>query len=516
MKDINEDICENIAILKNDFCAFTRSFFEIRTGRSFELSSPISRRSHYLEMFDMLNKVAKCEIQFLVINLPPRYGKTEICIHFAAWLMANNPFSNIIYTSYSHSLAKKQTQTIRQIIQLPYYKRMFNVELSQESSAKDNFETSVGGSVYGVGAQGTITGRGAGIKGFDGTGGCILIDDIHKPDEATSDTIREGTKEWYYNTLISRLNNPKKTPVIYIGQRVHEDDLASHLIKGDNYCSLVIPALDSHNNAIHPSMHNTADLLKMQERSPYEFSAQYQQNPQPAGGGLFKPDWFVLMDDNPDIICTFITADTAETEKNYNDATVFSFWGIYQIKINEILTEEYGLHWIDCWEIRVEPKDLYSEFLQFYSNCMRFKEKPKFAVVEKKSSGVTLLSVLKEMQGLRAFHIERTKAKVDRFMEAQHYVASKFISLPRYGKHTSLCIEHCRKITANNSHRFDDICDTMYDAIKVALIDKMAMTYSDNKPKRDNIAKQIMSPLSKLLTTKNRTYGNSTQTPRPF
>jgi len=35
-----------------------------------------------------------------------------------------------------------------------------------------------------------------------------------------------------------------------------------------------------------------------------------------------------------------------------------------------------------------------------------------------------------------------------------------------------MCVSHMMKITANNSHRFDDIADTAYDAVKIALIDK--------------------------------------------
>ena len=36
------------------------------------------------------------------------------------------------------------------------------------------------------------------------------------------------------------------------------------------------------------------------------------QNPVPAGGGIFKKDWFVDLLVEPKIIASFITADTAE------------------------------------------------------------------------------------------------------------------------------------------------------------------------------------------------------------
>ena len=42
----------------------------------------------------------------------------------------------------------------------------------------------------------------------DGFGGCIIIDDILKSDDACSDVRREGCIDWYLNTLMSRTNSP--------------------------------------------------------------------------------------------------------------------------------------------------------------------------------------------------------------------------------------------------------------------------------------------------------------------
>jgi hypothetical protein len=439
---------------------FTRIFYLIRTGRKFELSNPPGRESHYITICNALEKVFDGKCKRLIINVPPRYGKTELVIHFVAWAMAQYPDSNFLYVSYSHALAKKQTQTIRSILLMREYQDYFGVKLKEDTSAKDNFETIQGGSVYAAGAGGSITGRGAGIKGVNRFGGFIAIDDIHKPDEVSSDTIREGINNWYYNTLQSRLNSPQ-TPIVFIGQRLHEDDLAATLIKSGEWETVIIPAIDVAGNPLHEEMHDLPTLKKMQEISPYTFAAQYQQDPQPAGGGIFKPEWFLLFDEEPDIIATFITADSAETEKEYNDATVFSFWGLYKIKEDGLTTDKYALHWLDCVELRVEPKDLQPHFSSFYASCLRYKEKPTVVAIEKKSTGVTLLSTLKDYQGLRTHEITRDRtsgSKIERFLEAQPYVAQKLITLPRYGKHTHMCIEHCRKITANNSHRFDDIC----------------------------------------------------------
>lgn len=487
-----KQVIECKARLLGSLLLFTQTFYKLRTGRDFLLSNPVSRESHYISICKELTTISKISSNKLLINVPPRYGKTELLIHFVAWTLAKHPDSNFLYVSYSHTLAKKQTQTIREIIQIPQYKKLFEVEISEDTSAKDNFETNKGGSVYASGAKGTITGRGAGIKNCGRFGGCIVIDDIHKPSEVTSDTMRLSTNEWFYNTLQSRTNSPN-TPIIFIGQRLHEDDLAGNLINTGEWKTLIIPALDIHNNALHEEMHSTTTLLKMKEESPYEFSAQYMQEPQPSGGGIFKPEWFILTDEEPKIIASFITADTAETDKSYNDATVFSFFGIYGITHDGIDTDLYGLHWIDCIELRVEPKDLKNEFIQFYSECMRHKIKPKIAIIERKSTGVTLLSTLSDMQGLQLLDIEKTKSKTTRFLEVQPYVAQKHVSIPRYGKHTNNCIEHCKKITANQSHRFDDIADTLADAVQVALIDKILLYQIPNKGKDNEVANTVMS-----------------------
>jgi hypothetical protein len=492
---------------------FTQIFYKLRTGRKFELSEPFGRESHYITVCRGLTRVINGECSRLIINIPPRYGKTEMVIHFIAWAMARFPASNFIYTSYSHSLVKKQTQTIRSIIQMPEYNYYFNVGLSHETSAKDNFETNQGGSVYGAGAGGTIVGRGAGIKNCDHFGGCIVIDDIHKPDEATSDTIREGIHEWYYNTLATRLN-AYTTPIVLIGHCVHEDDLSARLRATGDWESIVLPAIDEAGNALHPQMHDLKTLRKMQEESPYNFASQYQQSPQPAGGGVFKEEWFPILENEPEILATFITADTAETDKNYNDATVFSFWGLYRIKHGDMPTDLHAIHLIDCAELRIEPKDIESEFFAFYAGCMRHPIKPMIAAIEKKSSGVTLFSTLSGIQGLRVLDFKRTKAKTHRFLEIQSYIATKRVSLPFGARHTKPCLDHFKKITANDTHRFDDIADTLYDAVKLALIDETVIRMI--KPVSQSATpRKVMAKFNQVQSIKDRLYGQN-QRGNPF
>lgn len=507
-----EDTKEERAKLHGSQLLFTRVFFKLRTGRDFQLSKPISRESHFISMNRELTRVKRGELDLLVIAVAPRYSKTESLIHFVASGLAEFPDANFLYTSYSHNLAAKQSSIVRDIVMLREFHDLFFVNLKQSTKAKFDFETTEGGSVYAAGFGGTITGRGAGIKGIDPAkhfGGAIIIDDAHKPDEATSDTIREGVIDWYHNTLLSRRNNGNKTPIIFIGQIVHESDLANHLIEEcekDNTGRkkvLLLPALDEAGNALYPEMHTKEDLLKMQEENPYVFAAQYQQRAQPAGGGLFKKVWFPILEHTPKILATFITCDTAETEKEYNDASAFSFWGIYKIKHAEFDTDIYGLVWLDCMELRVEPKDLHNEFMQFYYSCMRYKVKPSLAAIEKKSTGTTLSSMVEDLPGIQILRVERNRSsgsKTDRFISMQRYIARKQVCFLEGQKHNQMCIDHCAKITANNTHRHDDICDTLYDAVNLALIDKTIINLhvNENKEDQNKILQTLVMKNSKL------------------
>jgi predicted phage terminase large subunit-like protein len=249
-------------------------------------------------------------------------------------------------------------------------------------------------------------------------------------------------------------------------------------------------------------------LRNSQKTDIYTFASQHQQDPQPAGGSLFKADWFVMLDFEPNIIQTFITADTAETDKSYNDATVFSFWGIYEINTMGRLTGEYGIHWLDCAELRIEPKDLKDSFLDFWQDCSRHKIAPLLAAIEKKSTGVTLISTLQELRGIQIRNIERNRSsgsKTTRFLEIQQYVASKRISFTKGSRHAENCINHMSKITANDSHRHDDIADTLADAIKISLIDKSIRI--DTK-QNELLSASIMRPqLDRLQIETDLFYG---------
>ncbi len=474
MMIVSPDADELRAKLWGSFLDFTRFFFPVVTGREFIISNPQGRESHFITISRELTSLMRLETNSLLITVPPGHGKSVLLSMWTAWCISRYPDSQFLYIAYGHELASKHTSFIKRIIECQDYRHIFGVKLRHDSKAKDFFQMQQGGSVKAFGSGGAITGQDAGLPGLDRFSGAVIIDDPLKPDEAHSETIRGSVLRNYQETILQRPRGPN-VPIICIAQRLHEDDLPAYMLSGKDerkYKSVVLKAIDDAGNALYPEVNPLEQLLEKKEKTPYVFASQYQQDPIPSGGALYKEHYFPILEEDPEILCTFITADCAETQKSYNDATAFSFWGVYRLDNG---TDDLALHWLDCVELRIEPKDLESEFISFWQECMRYKVKPRYAAIEKKSTGVTLLSVLQKLRGLEIRDIKRdasSGSKSDRFVSIQAHLAAKLISFTAGAKHYPLCIMHMTKITANNSHRWDDIADTLFDAVKIALIDK--------------------------------------------
>lgn len=478
-----------------DFLTFEKYFFPLLEGQEFKLSQPICREPHQLILARTAHQIINHELDRIIINIPPSSGKTTWAVLLAAYGLGFYPRSRYIYISYEAGVAITQSTKIRSIVELPEFEKIFGVKLSDHTRGKEFFITNHNGMVYAAGSMGAITSKHAGLTNTDEFGGCIFLDDFHKPSEIHSDTIRERENENFHRTIRSRVNGIK-TPIVGIGQLLHEGDLFSLLYKGEfdtrQWNRIVIPGLDAAENSWDPSKYTKEELLKLKQVNEYVFWSQYQQDPQPAGGGIFKLAKIAVLDEMPDnILATFITVDTAETSKTYNDATAFSFWGLYKIKVGGVETETLALHWLNCWEIRVEPDQLENSFMQFYFECCRFKRTPIAIGIEKKSTGTTLLSVLQKLNGVAVVDTVpyRTKGshhsqeltddikravgranKIDGFLACQSFLHSGRVTFIKDSKISDLCINHLTKITANDTHMHDDIADTMRDAINMGLM----------------------------------------------
>lgn len=279
---------------------------------------------HHRVVCDALMKVFRGETRRLIINIPPRYSKTELAvINFMAWCFGKAPDSEFIHVSYSATLAANNAFQTRNLVQEEAYLKVFpNLTLRDDSKAKDDWRTSDGGVCYSQGTGGTITGFGAG-KLRDTFGGAIIIDDPHKASEARSDTIRKSVIEWFQNTLESRTNSPD-TPIILIMQRLHEEDLAGWLLDGGNgevWEHLELSAIQPDGSALWPDKHTIQELNRMELAAPYVFSGQYRQRPSPPAGGFFKPDNIEIVDALPSEILKDVRAWDLASSENEGDFT---------------------------------------------------------------------------------------------------------------------------------------------------------------------------------------------------
>lgn len=270
-------------LARADLYFFARWMFAQRRGYRWQ------RAPHHRLICDALMRVFRGECKRLIINIPPRYSKTELAVvNFIAWALGQKPDAEFIHTSYSGTLAVNNSAAVRGLIQHEAYREIFGTQLADEARA--HWTTTAGGVMYATGAGGTITGFGAG-KHRPGFGGAIIIDDPHKADEARSDVIRAGVIDWFQNTLESRKNSPE-TPIVLIMQRLHEKDLAGWLLGGGNgeaWEHLCLSAWQDDGTPLWPEKHSAADLQRMEAAAPYTFAGQYRQRPSPLEGGVFKP-----------------------------------------------------------------------------------------------------------------------------------------------------------------------------------------------------------------------------------
>jgi predicted phage terminase large subunit-like protein len=280
---------------RQDLYFFSRWMFLQRRGFLWQKSF------HHKIMCDALMRVYTGECKRLIINVPPRYSKTELAVvNFIAWAMGKSPDSEFIHVSYSSDLAANNSANTKFMMMHEAYNEIFpNVKFL--GTAQAHWKTTEGGVMYSAGTGGTLTGFGAG-KHRQGFGGAIIIDDPHKASEARSDVIRKGVLDWFQTTLESRKNDPKQTPIILIMQRLHESDLAGWLLEkgnGEEWEHICFPAIQADGTALWDEKHTLEDLRRMEQANPYVFAGQYQQRPSPGEGGIFKPDQLQIVDAIP-------------------------------------------------------------------------------------------------------------------------------------------------------------------------------------------------------------------------
>tara|TARA_R100000935_G_scaffold58123_1_gene94045 strand:- start:1224 stop:2579 length:1356 start_codon:yes stop_codon:yes gene_type:complete len=354
---------------------FTRYIFKENTGKKFQVAE------FHKTLADTLHKVHKGEIKRLIINIPPRYGKTELAVKmYIAWSLAKNPSAKFIHLSYSDSLALDNSSMTKEYINSDAFTRLWDIKLKKDSQSQKKWYTTEGGGVYATSSGGAITGFGA------GSGGAIIIDDPLKPDDALSDVRRSFINNRYNTTIRSRVND-RDVPIIVIMQRLHEEDLSGYLLdggSGEDWHHLKLSALDDDNKALWPKKHSFDELEAIRQADRYTFSGQYLQLPSPPEGGEWRKDWFNIVNraELPNDIVYEMYIDGAYTKDTRNDPTGIQISG----KSGDNL---YIFKSIDKYLEMPELKNFITSFVQSCGVPV------SQILVEPKASGKSLVQLLR-------------------------------------------------------------------------------------------------------------------------
>jgi len=300
-----------------------------------------------------LQRVEQGQIKRLIVNMPPRHGKTELASKlFIPWFIGRNPAKSVIFGTYNEKYALDIGRAVRDVVRHPGFGQVFeDVALKDGAEAADRLETTDSGILAFTGRGGTITGRG---------GDLIVVDDPIKNDkEARSPAIRDEAWNWWNQTIKSRQMTDDAVMVL-IQTRWHEDDIPGRILDPTNdfydpeeareWHVLDLPALAADNcpmgrkkgEALWPERFSRDFLLGMQRSDPKGFSALYQGRPSPAGGTFFQDKWIKTYKPHelPKNLRYYAASDHAVSTKQDRDKTCLIVVGI---------DEHDGIWIVDVW-----------------------------------------------------------------------------------------------------------------------------------------------------------------------
>lgn len=353
------------------------------------------------------------ELKRLMVSMPPRHSKSmNVGQYFPAWYMGHHPDHQVIYTSYSQEQATKFGRAVRNQLTDPRYNQIFpNCHISDDSSAKNIFDTLEQGVYKAVGRGGSITGSGANL---------LIADDMFKDHiEAASETTRNNTIDWYKSVASTRLQ--KDAAVVLCGTRWNVDDLMGWAEKenaDEGWTILNFPALDANNNALWPEMFNAEVLLKTKKRlGPYFWNALYQGRPSALEGNIFKRKQWRTWTSMP--VCDYLIQswDMNFRETKSGSYVVGQIWGYKNP--NFFLLDQIRGRW--------EFMETVKRFVNFTNKWPQTRAK----VVEAKANGDAIISMFKnKVSGVHAFNPDEYGSKDARAQIAGIYQDSQNIYLP--------------------------------------------------------------------------------------
>ena len=503
-------------LLMGDFEEFSKFCFKIMTGQK------MLHVDYYVVLFHAIQKLIDLESNRMIMNIPPRAGKTLIVSIFLplfAW--CRNPCGQTILTGFNSDVLAECSGYIRTIMSDPDFQRVFpDVIIDNNKKSVERLGTMSAGVIHAIPTSGKMTGKGCGALVED-FAGLMCIDDVIKPDDAASPTERNKINNRFSNTLLSRLAT-ETTPLCIIMQRLDQNDLCGYLMTGgtsDVYDWLNIPGLirketgskewyrrmiedhgythvrpiiydlerpddafDKEGDSSFWHIRKTVETLKgLREKDPYTFYSQYMGEPIGKGSTALGADdvsTYTRLEDYQ-ITYTFMTADTASTTQSYSDYSVACLWGY--TKCHKLLLLDAVR---DKWEV---PELIVAmrEFWKLHNVFDIYKptHKPRGFYIEDKASGLFLNQQFLKDGTVLVKPVPRdgtaNNDKFSRFMNTITYFVEGRILLPKnHPLYQILRRELLGNSDLGNSTGFDDFCDNVSDAVAVSFANAK-MSYAD-------------------------------------
>ena len=439
------------ALLRQNFYAFVQKVFA-----TLHHSESFDPNWHVEAMCYRLQNIAEGGSDRLLITVPPRHLKS-ICTAVAlpAWLLGRDPTRRVLVASYGQDLATKHARDFRTVIEADWYRDIFpRMRIDRRKNTESEIVTTAQGGRKAVSVGGSVTGFGADF---------IVVDDLMKAIDASSVTARQAVKEFYDQTLLSRINDQRSGAIVAIQQRLHEDDLAAHLIEKGDFVHLNLPAIavedadvSLYNGAVH---RRRKDDLLWPEREPSEvlerirrdmgsgpFSAQYQQNPVPPDGNRIRWEWFKTYDERPprDFFQLIVQSwDTAMTDEPTSDYSVGMTWGY----------REKSWYLLDVSRERLAYPGLKRRVI-----TLKKEWNADHVVIEHAATGIPLVRELRDEEDFRVFGLTPRLDKETRVAAATGKIEQGLVRIPSQAPWLA---EFRQELLAFPNGRYDDQVDSL-------------------------------------------------------
>lgn len=296
---------------------------------------------HHRFMGKTMMEVERGERLKVILNLPPRTGKSELCTRrMCAWFSGKHPELDVIVATYNSDFAEDFGKEVREIIRSPRFKQIFpDYRLVPGGEGSAHLITHEQGNLYFLGKRSPTTGRG---------GHLILVDDPTKDDkDVKHDTFREDVWDWFTKTLLTRRHH-YQCPIVIAQTRWSEDDIIGRItdpsnpkyaeVFADGFKMINIPALALEDDPIGrkvgeplwPERFPLKHYLEMQAVDPVGFSSLYQCDPTPAQGVFYQVDEIQTYKrgELPDNLTIYAASDHAVGTKNHNDPSCMGTYGV--------------------------------------------------------------------------------------------------------------------------------------------------------------------------------------------